>query len=1264
MAVKRSLLLLSFILFTSVNLWAQCNALTTNRSIDFNTDKDCAPVEVTQFELTYNFTVAQDPASIEIVYEWNDPANTVDVVNIGNGLIVDAANRAFTADRGLVYNANNGQCAIQPRAYIRINGQQCPSSIQTQVAPFWDNDEGGNGVVAMNPQQWEVCYDNAIVNAIFSDASDFNCNINVEPDNPNERERHVQFVYGTNHNAGASIRNLTLTDGAVVGLTNGSGALATSATRGTGAVQITGAHFGPVDAIPFPANGPNSVTFPMNAPADANNNIGDRFEITLFNWNICNPWNGDPVNPNYEDAIRTEGYIVIVEGPQPGFFTRDSDGNPTTDFCIDEVVSFRNSTANINAYNYTWQFYDDAIGTTLLQTSTQRHPNFTFTSGGPKLVRLTAENPTAQGSCIEEITGLVNITPSLTATIGVTDLANNPITPDFCQEFAVPLSDFDVRFTDLSTGTVTPTTTWRWEFYDENNTLILDAPAGNNNFSPAALGPFDRIFTNAGVYRVRLRIRDDLTSCETVDEVQVRVFEKPVPDFTFSRVCEGTATNFTDASTLNPIAGDQIALWEWDMNYDGVTFVKDPALDNEQTFDHTFPGPGTYQVALRLTTNVGTCSSLSEQTVTVDPLPTASFTPDITSGCSRLSVQFTNHAVAGQPDLIKEFIWEVDDGSGFQVDSVQSPGDPGFSDIFQRDFVNTDAVDRIYRIRLRVVTVNDCEVTSAPVSLTVFPQPRSGFISVNYSPFNNNCSPVTVDFSVDNQTQLLNPTDYTWQINDANGVVDEISTGTTPDFQYQFNNNTQSVMDFFVRLRATLPSACYGDSTRTIRISPLPISDFTVDTLSYGCERIVLGLDALQKGLPEYTWNISINNVLVFSSTTAGESLEYEILRSTSMDQNVSMQLVTENLTNCQSPATTKNFLAKRTDNMGTSFTALPAEQTLPGSTVTINNTTNPGPWQYLWDFGDGDTSADPNVSSHTYETFGIYTITLTVTNNDCVETRSAVIRINPIPPVLDFEYFPPSGCTPHTVSFINTSQYADPTSYQWEFGVNQGTSRAIDPTYTYYEPGVYSVTLSATNVVGDTVTLTKEMIIEVLENPVAQFAVYPTTPLNVPGEVLYTDNRSLNATDFIWYFGDGNSSTDFEPQHKYTEEGVFTISLIASNGNGCADTTALTSGIRTVNSGQLLIPNAFIPNTQGAGSGNALNNEVFLPLVQKVNKFQMMIFNRWGQLMFESTNSEVGWDGYFQGKLCVQDVYIYRITVEYENGRTITRTGDINLIR
>ena len=1263
MVVKKLILSLAVVCFTWVNCLAQCNALSTNRSIIFKTDQDCAPVTVTQFELTYNFTVAQDPNSIEIVYEWNDPAAQVDVVSAGNGLIFDATNRSFTADRGIVYNSNNGQCAIQPTAYIRINGVRCPSSTQTQTAFFWEKDNIGNGRLALNPQRWDVCFDNAVTGATFNDASEFNCNINAEPDNPNRGMRHVQFVYGTNHNAATSIRNLTLNDGAVRQLTNGTAGLAASQTRGTGAVTVTGAYFGPVDVIPFPADGPSSVSFPMSAPADVANAVGNRFEVTLYNWNPCNPWNGNAANPNYEDAVITRGYIQIVDAPAPDFFTRDPSGNVKADFCIGELISFRNNTPTVASYAYRWEFYDDPAGTTLINTSTMRHPDFTFTSGGQKLIRLIARNPTAQGSCIEQFDGFVNITPSLTARIGVSDLSDNPITPDFCQEFSAPLSDFDVRFTDISSGSTTPTTEWRWEFYGAANNLVFEAPVGGG-FSTSASGPFDRVFTSPGIYRVRLRIHDNLTDCESSDEVQVRVFEKPKPQFSFNRVCEGSPTTITDLSTLNAIAGEQIVSWEWDLNYDGSTFSKDASLDNQRSIEHTYPAPGTYAVALRVATNTGNCSALLQQTVQVDPLPIASFTPDVTSGCSSLSVQFTNQAVNGQPDTIREFIWEVDEGSGFVTDSVQKPGDPGFSNVFVRKFVNTGTSNRTYRVRLRVITINNCDVTSAPTTITVFPQPRSGFVSLNYSPFDDNCTPVSVDFRVDNQTQSLNPTDYTWRIKDTSGLVEEISTGTTPSFAYDFANASQVVKDYFVTLRATLPSACFGDSTRTIRISPVPSSEFAVDTVTYACDRVLLALNASQKGLAEYTWTISINNVVVYGSKVDGEHLEYEIIRSTSTDQDVSMTLSTTNLTNCESTVTTRNIFIPTAKDMNASFTASPAEQTLPSSTVTIANTTNAGPWQYFWDFGDGTSSTQAFVSSHTYETFGIYTISLTVSNHDCAETTSRNVKINPIPPVLDFDYFPPSGCAPHTASFVNKSKYADPTTYFWKFGSSEGTSRAVDPSYTYQQPGLYSVTLSATNELGDTVTLTKELIIEVMNNPVAQFAVYPTTPLNVPGEILYTDNRSQNATEYLWDFGDGSTSTDGEPQHKYTREGTFTLTLIARNGNGCADTTALVSGIHAVNHGQLLIPNAFIPNQTGPGSGNIQNNEVFLPLVQKVTKFQMFIFNRWGELMFESTNPDVGWDGYHKGKLCAQDVYIYRITAEYENGRTITRTGDINLLR
>jgi PKD repeat protein len=106
---------------------------------------------------------------------------------------------------------------------------------------------------------------------------------------------------------------------------------------------------------------------------------------------------------------------------------------------------------------------------------------------------------------------------------------------------------------------------------------------------------------------------------------------------------------------------------------------------------------------------------------------------------------------------------------------------------------------------------------------------------------------------------------------------------------------------------------------------------------------------------------------------------------------------------------------------------ATPVSQSLPASTVTIINNSNPGPWSYQWDFGDGQTSTDPLINAHTYSTYGVYTIRLTVTNNVCIETQTQQVEILAIPPVVNFSYDPASGCTPLTVNFTNLSQFADP---------------------------------------------------------------------------------------------------------------------------------------------------------------------------------------------------------------------------------------------
>jgi hypothetical protein len=150
-------------------------------------------------------------------------------------------------------------------------------------------------------------------------------------------------------------------------------------------------------------------------------------------------------------------------------------------------------------------------------------------------------------------------------------------------------------------------------------------------------------------------------------------------------------------------------------------------------------------------------------------------------------------------------------------------------------------------VRLRAINLQGCETISPASTITIFPGTQSGFTSINYSPFNTNCSPQTINFQVDSETQSRNPANYQWTVADENGIVQNVSTGTVPMFDFTFTNNTISLKDYSVTLTTTLTTGCFGDSTRLIRVSPVPVSLFTVDTLQFDCELMQIQFTATKR---------------------------------------------------------------------------------------------------------------------------------------------------------------------------------------------------------------------------------------------------------------------------------------------------------------------------------------------------------------------------------------------------------------------------------
>jgi len=231
-------------------------------------------------------------------------------------------------------------------------------------------------------------------------------------------------------------------------------------------------------------------------------------------------------------------------------------------------------------------------------------------------------------------------------------------------------------------------------------------------------------------------------------------------------------------------------------------------------------------------------------------------------------------------------------------------------------------------------------------------------------------------------------------------------------------------------------------------------------------------------------------------------------------------------------------------------FTAMPFTGVIPLTVTFTNNSTRAT--TFVWTFGDGETTTAISPA-HTYTQAGEYTVTLMATGPDGSHTLTRTHSITAFEPVVaNFSASPLTGRAPLTVTFSNNSTGA--TDYVWDFGTG-ATLTVISPTYTYAQPGVYTVTLTA-NGPGGSDTLMQTSYITVTEPVVADFIATPLTG-TVPLTVTFV-NSSTGATDYLWDFGDGitqtfTSALNLPPSafdHLYTRAGVYTVSLSVSNGD------------------------------------------------------------------------------------------------------------------
>ncbi|MCX6327650.1 MAG: PKD domain-containing protein [Bacteroidia bacterium] len=260
------------------------------------------------------------------------------------------------------------------------------------------------------------------------------------------------------------------------------------------------------------------------------------------------------------------------------------------------------------------------------------------------------------------------------------------------------------------------------------------------------------------------------------------------------------------------------------------------------------------------------------------------------------------------------------------------------------------------------------------------------------------------------------------------------------------------------------------------------------------------------------------------------------------------------------------------------------------------------------------------------------------------------------------FEPSDTEGCAPLKIRFYN--KLTDYDSCRWTFG-DGGSSSKKNPEWIFDVEGEYKVVLKVFG--SDGLLAISSTIVTVYPKPLARFEISPEKVVLPDDEIRFL-NYSADAVKFNWDFGDGSSSELFEPLHRYTKFGNYNIRLKVSSEYGCSDSLVVLNAF----SGSAYFidfPNAFVPNPEGPTGGfySSKSDEaaqVFHPVFSGVSEYQLKIFSKLGIIIFESSDINIGWDGYFKGQLSNSGVYIWKVRGNFRNGEPFIKMGDVTLLR
>ena len=786
--------------------------------------------------------------------------------------------------------------------------------------------------------------------------------------------------------------------------------------------------------------------------------------------------------------------------------------NPTSDGC-----------SGVQEIDYDLQVFNPPVADFNFSTNGCVTAPVTFTditnAGGRPIIKWNWNFGDAATSGIQNpshtysTSGSFNTTLSVITDVGcISDIATKPINLT-----DLPVAKFgastpycagkSITFTDTSSASGGATLVkWYWDFGDGTPVVT----AANNS-------PQVHVYTTAGTFNATLKVENN-TGCQSiVFSKQIIIRVNPVANFSLTgNIClpTGTAT-FNNTSTISDGTQSQLT-YLWNFGDGNTSTTASPV--------HNYAGAGPFTVTLIATSNNGCADDTIRSITNIYAKPHSNFTVDSVESCFGGTFNFTDQSTAAN-STVTQWFWDFGDGS---TSNLQNP-------------TKQYALTGPYTVKLYINSAAGCRSDTTAMNITVLQLP-----TVSYSISNPVCETKPVQFSSASVANAGTFTQYTWTINGAaaggnNAIINYTPTaaGTYP-----------------VILNVLTSKGCTNQTTGTLTVYPKPVASFNLPNvcLPAGAANFSSTSTVATGTITNYLWN--------FGNTQTANTQNASTVYSNTGPFNVSLTVTSNNGCVDDSIRVLNNvyaqplaaFISPIEVCLGTpiNFTDL---STAPNSTVT----------QWLWNFGDGNTSTSQNPTK-TYVSAGTYTVTLTV--NSAIGCTSTIatkpVVVNPLPSANFTTSLP--ACETRNITFTDASVANAGNLVKWTWNYGDGTNAVLNNSnpfiHTYTTAGNYNATLQVqTNKGCSSIVLTKPIIIYPL--PLAGF-ISPEICLTDPFAP-FVDTSKIAAgaiATWQWNFGDPganganpNTSSLQNPTHRYSNVGNYTSSLIVISNQGCTDT-------------------------------------------------------------------------------------------------------------